>query len=134
MPRCKEFPPILGDECQELLNWFWRCRVADSPSVADCWQWIGSFNGKGYGITSIPGYKSWKFYLAHRVMYRLAYPGVDIDCLHLDHDQYGCERICVNPYHLEPMTPREHSRQTRLMEGSRNGSSAFFPFDFLMLA
>lgn len=112
MEPYKEFPPIPDDECDRLLAWFQRWRVAGSPSNTDCWLWTGKVNNNGYGRTSIPGYESWGDYLAHRVMWTLAHPFEYIDCLQLDHDQNGCDRLCVNPYHLVPMFPWEHSCQT----------------------
>jgi hypothetical protein len=60
-----------------------------------CWLWTAALNRHGYGI--LDGR------YAHRVLYK-ALVGEVPDDLHLDH---LCRvRNCVNPAHLEPVTPR----------------------------
>lgn len=67
----------------------------------DCWLWTGPTNAKGYarvwtgdGVTG-----------AHRFAYELLVGPIP-DGLHLDH---LCRTPpCVNPLHLEPVTPGEN--------------------------
>lgn len=66
-----------------------------------CWTWIGSRDVEGYGRMTA-GRKSPK---AHRLVYE-ALVGPIPPGLHLDH---LCRNTsCVNPAHLEPVTPREN--------------------------
>lgn len=72
----------------------------------DCWTWTGARNPKGYG-SAAAGVKN-KSVLAHRLSYSLTRgeipKGMEIDHL--------CENTsCVNPAHLEAVTPQEHRRR-----------------------
>jgi hypothetical protein len=63
-----------------------------------CWLWLGQVDRHGYGCISFRDKPS----LAHRVSYE-AYRGPIPAGLTLDH---LCRvRCCVNPCHLEPVTP-----------------------------
>lgn len=80
---------------------FWK-RVDKSDS---CWLWRGSHTTAGYGNLRLP---TGKYDYAHRVSYRLSVGEIPPG-LHLDH---LCRvRDCVNPAHLEPVTPRENIRR-----------------------
>ena len=65
----------------------------------DCWPWYGGRSSLGYGYTTVAG----KRLPAHRAAY-MALIGSIPEGLHLDH---LCRNpACVNPAHLEPVTPR----------------------------
>ena len=65
-----------------------------------CWLWMASLNRKGYG--------SFQSQAAHRVAYQLLVGPIP-DGLHIDH---LCRvRNCVNPSHMEPVTPAENQRR-----------------------
>ena len=69
-----------------------------------CWLWIGSRNRYGHGVLnrSLNGIS--KKYLAHRYVYELL-AGKIKNGLRLDH---LCKvECCVNPRHLEPVTPSD---------------------------
>jgi hypothetical protein len=77
---------------------FWD-RIIPEPN-SGCWLWTGRIDYNGYGKIN----REW----AHRAVYsRLVAPitpGLSIDHI--------CRtRPCVNPAHLEPVTPRENARR-----------------------
>src|SRR5215471_12258201 len=64
-----------------------------------CWLWTGSLHSGGYGQVWVNGGPK----LAHRAVYEEVVGQIP-DGLELDH---LCRvRCCVNPNHLEPVTPR----------------------------
>lgn len=80
-----------------LINKFWD-RVQKSTN---CWMWSGSMNVEGYGRI----YRKGTTYKAHRLSYMIN-KGPIPSGLVLDH---LCRtKGCVNPDHLEAVTPREN--------------------------
>jgi hypothetical protein len=76
-------------------------RVSGKDEVG-CWLWDGTRNNRGYGMFRLNG----KYVLVHRWSYeffRTEIPaGLVIDHL--------CRNtLCVNPWHLEPVTNRENT-------------------------
>lgn len=69
----------------------------------DCWSWTGTQTGGGYGLI-----RAGNTGLAHRFSYQ--YHRAEIpEGLVLDH---LCRNtLCVNPWHLEPVTQRENLRR-----------------------
>lgn len=75
------------------LHPFWR----HVRQEGECWIWHGSIAATGYGKYGTVGLP------AHRVAYELMVAEIP-DGLHLDH---LCRvRRCVNPAHLDPVTPK----------------------------
>lgn len=83
---------------------FWR----QVNQTDGCWLWTGSIASTGYGV-------HWtdekKLVGAHRFSYELL-AGPIPEGLFVDH---RCRvRSCVNPAHLEPVTPAENNRRAHL--------------------
>ena len=73
-------------------------KISPEPN-SGCWLWTAAIDESRYGVIS----ERRKSTQAHRVVYRLLV-GEIADGMHLDH---LCRvRCCVNPLHLEPVTPR----------------------------
>lgn len=72
--------------------------------VNDCWVWNGTVGKNGYGKTTLKSVHM----SAHTASYKL-FVGDIPKGLHLDH--LCRNKLCVNPSHLEPVTPGENVRR-----------------------
>lgn len=74
-----------------------------------CWLWRGTCNPAGYGTFWHDG----KYKSAHRYAYELLVEPIP-EGLEIDHVRArGCTHLnCVNPSHLEPVTPAENKRRS----------------------
>lgn len=88
-----------------------------APHLGRCWLWTAAMNPEGYGVFSECG-------AAHRFSYEL-YVGPVPEGLHIDH---LCRvRNCVNPDHLEPVTPAENARRSSICPSTINSAKTHCP-------
>lgn len=77
------------------------------PDLGPCWLWTGVQNGRGYGCFYIEPNQGMVASRASWILFVGPIPdGFEVDHL--------CRvTLCVNPHHLEPVTPDENKRRTR---------------------
>jgi len=74
------------------------------PVVDGCWLWAGGIKPNGYGNFYLEG----RTVEAHRFSYEISRGPIPAG-LQIDH---LCRKtMCVNPAHLEPVTPKENIRR-----------------------
>lgn len=82
-------------------------------ATGDCWDWTAAKTKDGYGAIG-EGYREGRTLMAHRVVFQLLGIGIPegMECDHL------CfRRHCVNPDHIEIVTPLENKlRQRRYLK------------------
>lgn len=81
-----------------------------------CWLWMGAIalsrGGKQYGLLHCDG----RLQMAHRISYEMEVLPIPSGLV-IDHK---CRNtLCVNPYHLEPVTSKENTRRGTVAEAAR---------------
>jgi hypothetical protein len=99
-PNLPLYSPETRDELREILT-----KKVIPVTESGCWIWGGTIAQHGYGIVNGYGFGTTdpKRQYAHRVFYIL-YKGPVPEGMEIDH---LCRvRCCVNPDHLEAVTPK----------------------------
>lgn len=86
--------------CQYVLD-----RI-DRTDDEGCWLWCGPGNGGGYGLSAYASPSG--THVAHRVVWEVLVGPIPPGLV-LDHT--CCNKLCVNPTHLEPVTPQENTKR-----------------------
>jgi HNH endonuclease len=108
-------PKFCSRDCYEqgrrrpLEDRFWE-KVEKNKT--DCWEWTAA-KLKGYGWFNIGG----KSVSAHRLSYEMLVGDIP-EGLQLDH--LCRNRGCVNPDHLEPVTPRVNTLRGEALSAKRS--------------
>lgn len=91
-----------------------RLVMAGDSSEWDCWEWTGALR-RGYGSVRIGK----RLHYVHRWVYQDMIHAIPEGLL-LDHTCLN--RICANPYHLEPVTDAENKRRGGHWHGERHAA------------
>lgn len=116
-PSFDSFPAARRGRGISDLERFWRYVDIGLPpqhrrELGPCWLWTGTVNEDGYGFMGITvALHRYRMPRVHRLSYRF-YVGEIPPGLMLDH---LCRvRRCVNPEHLEPVTPLVNTVRRRM--------------------
>lgn len=84
---------------------FWL-KDRTTPNDRGCWLWANYVRSDGYAVAAVRTEAGVKARYVHRLAFEAAFGPVP-DGLHLDH--LCRNRHCLNPLHLDPVTPRENT-------------------------
>ena len=77
--------------------------------MGECWLWTGALDGRGYAQGwKRPGRKRTR---AHRIIWEMANNATALSGTHVAHNCRN--KNCVNPAHLELVTPKENEAEKR---------------------
>lgn len=105
---------------------FWsKVKAEGDGSYKQCWLWTGGTNGKGYGRFKLDSRSGGTAY-AHRIAYELLIAPIP-EGLEIDH---LCRAtLCVNPWHLEPVSHEVNTQRSTAgaLAGARKSAITHCP-------
>ena len=97
-------------------------KISFEPNTG-CWIWHGSHGQKGYGEIRV----NYKLKRAHRVVYE-EFIGKIPDDMVIDH--LCLNKWCVNPDHLQVVTPGENTRRANIQREPPSKCPAGHDYDY----
>lgn len=98
---------------QPLVERFWSKVDRNGPVHPTlgtrCWLWTGAVAGRGYGYIALGVAGKRRNGYGHRLAYELFVADIPAG---MEIDHLCREKRCVNPAHLEPVTPAENNRRS----------------------
>lgn len=125
-PRCQGPKDFYAKTCRRCAQHPLVDRLLDGSEPepnSGCWLWVGNFSidrgGSPRGVLSINNRTKLAYRVAYEVLRGPIHAGLEIDHL--------CRvPLCINPAHLEPVTPKENQRRGK---GSYTTCKRGHPFD-----
>jgi HNH endonuclease len=90
---------------QRIMEFWSHTSVFPVNGLPDCIEWTGTMQSNGYGKFI----RTLGEVAAHRIAYALTFGAIS-EGKELDHLCRNC--VCVNPYHVEPVTRRVNVRRS----------------------
>jgi hypothetical protein len=84
----------------------WVMLYVNKQEQSPCWVWFGAETYRGYGKVTV----DYKTLLVHRYVYEMLVGPIP-QGMHVHH--ICNNQLCVNPAHLQIVTPQEHVHLTR---------------------
>lgn len=102
-----------------------EANISKDPATG-CWVWQGETQARGYGRVFLGRKASPKYAMAHRFSYEV-FVGAIGEGLVIDH--LCRNKLCVNPEHLQPVSPRVNVLRAPETPAAVNAAKTHCPRD-----